>query len=441
MAEFVFPHNQFSNYMKNNFGLSLISHSKETIENKVKEICKELCKIDFRRCLADILSTPPTKLEVQILSKYFLINDSYFFRDSNCFETLEKDLLPDIILKRTIANQKYIRIWSAGCSGGEEPYSLAILLHRLIPDLKNWDITILGTDINSDNLKKAQKGIYTQWSFRDTPDWLKKEYFKNSGSDFEIDPSLKETVSFFSLNLVQNSYPDTLNNTSSMDIILCRNVLMYLETDVREKIIERFYQSLVPGGILIVSPAEATPFGFSKFSNLNFEKSIFYKKDDIEKNRFSVDIFISEVVSKTVVDEGFQNKLEPIVKKELSQKQRIKLLANKGEFQKALNECETLLKKENDKADLYYLYALILSESKRHSDAVEALQKTLYLNNDCIVAHIALGKELKLIGRIDDAIRSIRYAHSLLQSLDPQSSVENTDGLSAGHLINMIQLN
>ena len=166
------------------------------------------------------------------MASYLTIGETYFFRVEPDFNALENHILPELIHLRKDTG-KYLRIWSAASSTGEEPYSLAILVRKLIPDIKDWNITILATDINTRSLAKAEKGIYGNWSFRNNPEWLKKIYFTPLLDErYQINRNIKDMVSFFYLNLARDTYPSLLNNTNGMDIIFCRNVLMYFTPEL-----------------------------------------------------------------------------------------------------------------------------------------------------------------------------------------------------------------
>jgi len=174
-----------------------------------------------------LTSAALTKSHIETLASHLTVGETFFFREKRSFDVLEREILPGLIQSKD-GGEKRLRIWSAGCSTGEEPYSIAILLNRMIPDLKDWNITILATDINSRVLKKASEGVYTDWSFRDTPPWIKEGYFKKIKEGvYEILPQFRKMVSFEYLNLAEDVYPTLLNNTNAIDLIFicCRQDL------------------------------------------------------------------------------------------------------------------------------------------------------------------------------------------------------------------------
>ncbi len=225
-----------------------------------------------------LLSAPLTKDRIDALACHLTIGETYFFREMNAFNALKDSIFPQLLSVRR-NKDKRVRIWSAGCSSGEEAYSIAILLSRLIPDLRDWKITVLATDVNPRSLQKALHGFYTEWSFRNPPPWLKSSYFKEKDKGYEIASHIKQIVTFSSLNLAEDPFPSLTNDTNAMDVIFCRNVMMYFSEKLRKRVIENFHHALVDGGWLIVSPSEATSALFPQFTAVNFPGAIFFKKD------------------------------------------------------------------------------------------------------------------------------------------------------------------
>ena len=144
-----------------------------------------------------LLSSSPTQKQIEILASHLTVGETYFFRERKAFEILEQAMLPGLIDARRRTGKR-LRFWSAGCSTGEEPYSIAILLDQLIPDLKDWNITILATDINTAALRKADEGIYSDWSFRDAPPFFKDKYFERvNGNRYLLRARHQEDGHFF----------------------------------------------------------------------------------------------------------------------------------------------------------------------------------------------------------------------------------------------------
>jgi len=192
--------------------------------------------------------------ERELLTVQFTTGESYFFRDQGQFDLLASTILPELIARR--AAQRSLRLWSAGCAAGEEAYSLAMLVDELAPRLVGWDVLILGTDINSDALEKARCGEYRDWSFRTLDDKRKQRYFQRRGDQWRIDPRLRESVTFRGGDLVRDDFPDAQIGLNDFDLILCRNVFIYLDTQAVARITAKFSATLADGGYLVTGHSE-----------------------------------------------------------------------------------------------------------------------------------------------------------------------------------------
>jgi chemotaxis protein methyltransferase CheR len=205
------------------------------------------------------------------------INETHFFRNRPQMKALETEILPQLIEARR--ETRKLRIWSAACSSGEEPYSLAILIDRLLHDRDKWDILIHGTDIDPLALEKAHTGLYGNWSFREVPQDVKDEYFTKADElRFELSPRIRRMVKFTRMNLVDDPYPSPETLTDRMDLVVCRNVLIYFREEVIQRIVDRFHDSLVEGGWLVVGHAEPSQEIFHRYQVTNFPGTIVYRK-------------------------------------------------------------------------------------------------------------------------------------------------------------------
>jgi chemotaxis protein methyltransferase CheR len=203
--------------------------------------------------------------------------ESYFFRDKGQFNLLRNELIPDLIKRNN--QSRNIRIWSAGCSSGEEVYSLAILLTEIIPDLDLWNVTILGTDINEKALTKAKKGIYTNWSFRTVSEEIKSKNFKFSNNQYQVKPHIKKLVNFANLNLVKDNFPSENSLIKEMDLIICRNVFIYFQPAAIREVLNKFYQTLKPDGFLLTGHAELAGQDLKMYKTHIFPQSLIYQKE------------------------------------------------------------------------------------------------------------------------------------------------------------------
>lgn len=203
-------------------------------------------------------------------------SESFFFRDKGQFKLLRNRIFPKIIQEKK--GDKILRICSAGCSTGEEPYSIAILLKDLMPDLQEWTVTILGVDIDSVAIKKAKRGIYRPWSFRRVDPDIKQRFFTEKNGVYYIAEDIKQMVSFQTVNLVRDSFSNLEFNLEFMDLILCRNVFIYFSDSAIETVLNKFHDALNPFGYLLVGHAELHSQKPNQFQVKLFEESVAYQR-------------------------------------------------------------------------------------------------------------------------------------------------------------------
>jgi chemotaxis protein methyltransferase CheR len=409
-----------------------------------------------RACQSSRISTPEPYVawlatlsdqspEWKRLASHLTVGETYFFRDPALFEALEKQILPSLIAARRAQGMLQLRLWSAGCATGEEPYSLAIILDRLLPDRSRWALTILATDINLEALHVAQQGTYRQWSFRNTPDWVRTGYFHHrDGETFEVAPGMRQTVVFAPLNLNDGSYPSVVTNTVAMDLIFCRNVLMYFTPQAQRATVARLREALVTGGWLVVSPVEASAELLRPLVPVQCSGAILYHKED-SGSPLAFAAERSAVTSSTASREAKPalpniSNPRPLVKAQpdaASLLQRARDLADQGQLDEAHRLCERALARDQFDPEAHLLLAAICQERGEVGTALEALRKAIYLDPDSAPAHFLLGSLLLRQGEQRRGQRSMETAVGLLSARPRDEVVPGTDGLSAGPLLDM----
>lgn len=233
-------------------------------------------------------SSPSAQLELERLINILTIGETHFFRNTAHFEALANHILPTLIArKREIANQMgpnssgvpQLRIWSAGCSTGEEPYSVAMLLRELIPDIDKWRIFLLGTDINADALARARKAVYRDWSFREPGARVRRgRYFDHQDGHYYLHEDVRRQVTFAQHNLVEDDFPSAHSGIAAMDLIICRNVTIYFSQEITQQLIKKFYATLVEDGWFLVGHSEPCIMYYQAFKTHSFPKAILYQK-------------------------------------------------------------------------------------------------------------------------------------------------------------------
>lgn len=247
---------------------------------QLKTLAKATGFANLDSCVQWLLAEGPQNERLEKLAQHITIGETYFLRDKQLFSLLKTVVFPERIkTKRSSTNDKIV-IWSAGCSSGEEPYSVAITLEETLGISIDKDVRIIASDINSSVLAKARKGVYTSWSFREgSAAFLVPTYFSEAGKNlFQLTASVRKKVSFMEINLLDPVYPAPLNTPGRVDIILCRNVLMYFDQKKRESVVEHFVSLLPPGGWFFVSPAETTIINHPSLERLRITGTYVFRK-------------------------------------------------------------------------------------------------------------------------------------------------------------------
>lgn len=495
------------NYLLTNLGLNYSKNQEKDLYNKIGSAAKGFNFDKTDNFINWLINQTLDSEQIEKLAVFLTIGETYFCREKKALDYLEFTYLPDLINKRRGKDQQ-LKIWSAGCASGEEPYSVAIMLKRVIPDIKNWKITILATDINSAFIKKAKKGVYTKWSFRKLPESFKTRHFKKIEKEkYSINQYIKKMVTFSYLNLATDPYPSLINETNAFDIILCRNVLIYFSNKGIKTVTSKFYNSLINNGVLLVSPVESSNLISSKFYNLIFNGITVYIKDPeaatkqldntfqypatqyVKKPKFEFPVNhglyqTKKQESKTLAT--FAPKLTeiplPISPKEIVTKKKAvespdykrtlelykagsfdeaeeltenviysnfknknpyilllaRIKANKGQLDESEKLCLEAISIDKVNAEAHYLHATILSEQGKVNEAINALNRTLFLDPDFALGHFLLGNISSNIGKKAEGKKHFNNALKSLAKLKHDEILAETDGLTVGSLSELI---
>ena len=422
---------------------------------------------DIEACMEWLLSAPLTKQVVEILASHLTVGESYFFRDAKLFEDFEEHVLHPLIDARR-RQGRFIRIWSAGCASGEEAYSIAMLLKKVIHNLEDWQSTILATDINPHFLRKAQEGIYSEWSFRGTPVWIREKYFtRTSNGRWDVLPDIKKMVDFSHHNLAEDPYPLPVNNSNAMDIIVCRNVLMYFTPEMATSIVRNFYNCLDNDGWLIVSPYEAPVTLSSEFKAVRLPNAILYRKviqgsgvgdqgsgardqifEKVEQSGLKIKATTApQKIGRDRVSQPSHRPPSPDSRsltpdpRSLTPDPHIDLArhyANMGMLPEAVEHCNRAISRDKLDPSLHYLLASILQEQGQVEEAVKSLKRVLYLDHNFVLAHFALGNLSVLHGKRKDASKHFKNASDILNKAGKETILPGSGGLTVGRLAEII---
>lgn len=219
--------------------------------------------------------------EIVALAEMLVNPETYFFRDKGQFELLYRSILPKIIDKRR--QSQIIRLWSAGCSTGEEAFSLAILMALLVPNWRNWKIIIIGSDINTEALKQAQKGVFSKSSFRSmNPDMFNTFFHSVNHSHWAIDSRILNLVTFCKKNLVGDPFPSPTDlRFYDMDLILCRNVFIYFTHQAILTVVNKIVDTLCEGGVLLTGHGELHGINHPLLKKIPCRESLIFQKKSL----------------------------------------------------------------------------------------------------------------------------------------------------------------
>jgi chemotaxis protein methyltransferase CheR len=374
------------------------------------------------------------------------IGETYFFREPEHFAFVRNDILPGV--RRRKPGQD-VQVWSAGCATGEEPYSLAILF-----DEAGQRARILATDISRPSLAKAKPGVYGRWSLRGDGARLIGSYLRPVPAErqesYQLIERLRDTVQFTYLNLGLDFDP-ALVRPGSMDLIFCRNVLIYLDDKTIAGVTRRFYDALADGGVLITGPSDpvlADPLcgDSAPFITEATPGGLIYRKNPQSGHARPLPAAVPDV-SEPI--EYVASELEPAIAAEdigvppaapradaarTAALGQLRGLADGGNMSKALAFAATAAAAHPASADIAFLQSVLLMNFGRFADAEIILKRMVYLDPTLAVAHFALGNLRARTGDSNGALRAFRAAHQTAAARPPAEVPALSEGDTAGQI-------
>lgn len=367
------------------------------------------------------------------------IGETYFFRDAAQCNALKNNVLPELIAKKR-ESFRHLSLWSAGCATGEEPYTLAIMLRELIPDINDWTFTILATDINLSSIDYARRGIYKTRSFRmETRPDVQARWFKTRGQNYELDPAVRDMVEFAPLNLVTGDYPSFESRTMNLDLIICRNVTIYFEQKTTHRIIERFQGALNDGGWLVVGHAEPMASVYEGFTPRNFPNAVLYQKSTQRLTAAPLPF-----AQRAPLPEEFPAELAAPMASRKPTRSNIDALkearaAAGREDWNALQQW--LVSAEHDNPmnpEVHYLRGLMLMNTARFDGAIQALRRAIYCDPSFALAHYALGDLYEKNSNHAEARRCWLRSQQTVAARQPQEELAPGENLTVEMLRDLL---
>jgi chemotaxis protein methyltransferase CheR len=433
------------------YGLVLHDHQKKSFVLGFDNYLKKQ-SLDFNQCFSELsLGDSPIRQDMVDL---LTIQESYFFRDQSLFVFLTHHMLPTLIKKKREENNKKINIWSAGCSHGQELYSLAILLDELIPDIQSWDVQLIGTDINHKALCHAERACYSKFALRATDDLRKNKYFNDNKGQFQLIPSIKNMAKFCYSNIAE---PTTTYD--SFDFIFCRNVFIYLDQAIIEQALVGFESKLNQAGVLFLGPSDFIHYrkhnfflrieqGVTYYDQINLYPSTCIVKDKphdqsyLARQKQRIDAI--QAVQELLEIKQFAQALDKINglmtcfnTHSLLYRYKGEALIGLGELSTAKNALEMAIKKDVMDATSYVLLALVLM-AEEPKKAEVALNKAIYLKQAFVEAHYHLAMLYLGQGLVQQGVRLLKKAKAAAEQQNKDTQVIGYDG-NVGDLIDVIE--
>lgn len=259
-------------------GIFIAENRKYLIENRLSNRIKELNLKSYSEYYKYLRFDDKRDEELNKLFVMVTTNETSFFRNPPQLEVFQNVVLTEMLEQCRKKGQRKLRIWSAGCSTGEEPYTLAIILNEVLKnELRSWDIKITANDLSVDVLAAAKRGIYNEYALRTTPKEMAEKYFTKEGNLYKLNDDLKRLVNFHQINL---SDKEQLKKVERSNIVFCRNVIIYFDDEMKRKVVNAFYDNLQQNGVLLIGHSESLHNICRAFHLEHHKGTIVYRKPE-----------------------------------------------------------------------------------------------------------------------------------------------------------------
>lgn len=423
---------------------------------EITQLLNNLSGGDLPRFVERLAMRDLSSPEWQAVFRSIAIGETYFMRDSAHFKLLREHILPQITMQRREQRDLFLRVWCAGCSTGEEAYSVAITLFETLPDLARWRIDIIGSDVNLSSLEAARRARYRRWSFRQTPDGFRGRYFQEEGDLYKLSDEIRPMVRFEFSNLLDK------RSDGAFDLIFCRHVMLYFSEESVNRAEEILFQTLRPGGWLLLGQAEALRFRRDQWTLHLFPGSPLYQRPLAGRKAYERTVHYHTPHSSASylrpapepsVEDAYKQAVEAIHNDQVDSAEQslarvlaydpqharahtvlALLFANRRAIPEARSHLERALRYEPLLADAHYVAALLHNDQADTAAAQGALQSALYCERGHILASFMLGEMSATQGDLQRAYRHWQRARTGLGFLAPDAFISDLSDLRAGVL-------
>jgi len=267
LRDFVYEHS----------GIYFADNKKPQLENRLSLRLRANNLPDFDKYYYLLKYDPQAARELRALFDSVTTNETSFFRSPPQIQAFQEKVLPEIIERRVAEGEKTLRLWSAGCSTGDEPYTMGIVVREVFKEaVAGWDIRIFASDISEKALKSARSAQYSEYTLRSVPPEIKRKYFTQNGSQYTVNEEIRSLVDLQYLNFNDAA---RVRLMKGFDVIFCRNVLIYFDDEAKKRFVAQLYDNLNPGGYLFIGHSESLHNISRAFKLVHFPGALGYKKE------------------------------------------------------------------------------------------------------------------------------------------------------------------
>jgi chemotaxis protein methyltransferase CheR len=428
---------QLKRYILNQTGLSYYEDKDEDLAARIGR------RFAHHNCTSYLHLLQTSEKELEALIGELTIGETYFFRQSEHFQLIREQIIPDLLERNR--HSRRLRIWSAGCATGAEPYSISLLLEReFARELRYWEVSILGTDINVEFLEKARTATFPNWTLRETTPEIKECCFEQTSRGWILQPKYQKHVTFEYHNLVSHSlYPGADGNP--FDLILCRNVMIYFSRPQIMEVVKRLHESMADGGWLLVGHAEPHGETFQHFELMSNAKVTAYRR--ASSNEATPPLPFVEWTPHIFEDHPLSQPPAPDITPLLDQTEQsaphlntetclavVRDLADQGNWSRAAEVCQELLAESALNAPAHLLMGLVLSQTASPEEAQAAFRRAIYLERGFVFAHYQLAVSLQSMAKKQQAKKSFENVLQLTQHKAKEEPLPYGDGITIEEL-------
>jgi chemotaxis protein methyltransferase CheR len=432
---------RFRELIREQVGLAFPQSRLVDVERAVQKAVAETALPDAGALYRLLLGRARPQAALDALISALNVGETHFLRDQAQVRALEERILPEIIVRRR--PQRRLRVWSAACSTGEEAYTLAILVRQQLPDLAEWDVRILATDVNGRALERARRGVYGPWSFRGVPPHVKRAYFVRDGTRYRVAPRIRTMVTFEQANLVDGAALRPAADPWKTDLILCRNVLQYFDGGTARAVVGRLVTCLDDHGWILLSQVEAALGGFDGLDAQG--GGAFRKAPPVPAGtRLPVSPPHRPAASPSRAGSPPHRPVGPpppasveAVGAPAGYREALRLW-REDRPQDALRRLRLEGSRDPLAPSLHYLQGLILLDEGHADQALAAFRRCTFADPGFALGHLAQANLLTRAGKRSRALAALDNAARLVAHLDPGARVFPGDELRAGALLELV---